>query len=135
MTSVKNIVPCKNYECKSKCKLNICKKRTCNFHQTLENYLSLCSNCYKSMFPFMCIDNDDLINMFTDTSDVDNSAFDILNTQDIVVENDESINDAIDPDINFYDKINVNKSLYYTTEKIINIKHKHKHITYKLSQY
>lgn len=107
----------------SSCLAKICIKRKCSYHNFVDNYF-FCEKCYKNIFPFNDLNNVELENVFNDKFVVKNCSSSILNdtiNEFVLDHNDVCINDAIDPDINFFKDLNTNKSLYYSIEELNNL--------------
>ena len=114
---MKQNVSCFNSTCKLKNKN--CQKQQCVYHnvRSFKDNMNFCSRCMNSIFPFFCLDDFEIISLFKDSdSSFDKSKKDLLhelsklNTQ---FENDNfCLNESIDPDRNFYDKIKIKNSLW-----------------------
>ena len=92
-----------------------CNKKQCCFHESNLNNVLLCENCYKMCFPFTSLDNNELISELSVNLPPENISFDDLNNSNLMFESNKvSLNDDIDPDINFYEGLRHKKSRYYT---------------------
>ena len=96
-----------------------CQKSKCSFHKhNCNRDISTCLLCLPELFPFGKIDDKDVKSLFANPKlqQIKNGlTYKDLNYLNLNGIDDEcSLNEALDPDINFYNDIQCKKSLYYS---------------------